>query len=76
MPAASSSSNYGRGMTVVLDDKGKKYIRFLTWAQVWTNFTDNNPGTVNAYDELKDSPWISASGVFGFSHIRSSPKNT
>ena len=47
--AASSSSSYGRGMTVVLDDKGKKYIRFLTWAQVWTTFTDNNPGTVNAY---------------------------
>jgi hypothetical protein len=53
--AASSSSNYGRGMTVVLDDKGKKYIRFLTWAQAWTAFTENNPGTVNAYDELKDN---------------------
>ena len=52
--AASSGSNYGRGMTLVLDDKGKKYIRFLTWAQVWTMFTDNNPGTVDAYGDLKD----------------------
>jgi hypothetical protein len=52
--AASSSSNYGRGMTLVLDEKGKKYIRFLTWAQVWTAFTDNNPGTVDAYGDLKD----------------------
>ena len=52
--AASSGSNYGRGMTLVLDDEGKKYIRFLTWAQVWTTFTENNPGTVDAYGELKD----------------------
>lgn len=53
--AASSSSNYGRGMTLVLDEKGKKYIRFLTWAQAWAAFTDNNPGTVDAYGDLKDS---------------------
>jgi len=53
--ATEDSSNYGRGMTLVLDEKGKKYIRFLTWAQVWTSFTDNNPGTVDAYEDLKDS---------------------
>jgi hypothetical protein len=34
-------------MTILLDDEGKKYIRFLTWNQVWTNFTENNPGTVS-----------------------------
>ncbi len=45
--AAPGSSNYGRGMTVLLDDEGKKYIRFLTWNQVWTVFTENNPGTVS-----------------------------
>jgi hypothetical protein len=45
--AAPGSSNYGRGMTILLDDEGKKYIRFLTWNQVWTIFTDNNPGTVS-----------------------------
>lgn len=45
--AASGSSNYGRGMTILLDDEGKKYIRFLTWNQVWTIFTENNPGTIS-----------------------------
>lgn len=45
--AAPGGSNYGRGMTILLDDEGKKYIRFLTWNQVWTIFTENNPGTVS-----------------------------
>jgi hypothetical protein len=50
-----SSVLYGRGMTLVLDEQGKKYIRFITWNQTWTMFRDNNPGTVDAYDNLKDS---------------------
>jgi hypothetical protein len=54
-PPTSSGSIYGRGMTVEFDESGDKYIRFLTWNQVWTAFTDNNPGTVDAYDELQDS---------------------
>ncbi len=48
------SGVYGKGMIMVLDDEGKKYIRFLTWAQAWTKFTDNNPGTVDDFDELLD----------------------
>ena len=49
------SSEYGRGMTFVLDDEGKKYIRFLTWGQVWTSFTENNPGTIDADGDFKDN---------------------
>ena len=49
------SSEYGRGMTLVLDDEGKKYIRFLTWGQVWTTLTDNNPGTIDADGDFKDN---------------------
>ena len=52
--ATDDVASYGRGMTVALDDKGKKYIRFLTWCQTWTTFTDNNPGTVDGYGNLKD----------------------
>jgi hypothetical protein len=60
--AVTGGSNYGRGMTLVLDDEGKKYIRFLMWNQVWTNFTQNNPGTVSvqnrgpnpSYEQLED----------------------
>jgi hypothetical protein len=53
--AAAGGSNYGRGMTILLDDEGKKYIRFLTWNQVWTNFTENNPGTVSVAHEGRDA---------------------
>jgi hypothetical protein len=49
------SSLYGKGMTLVLDSEGKKYIRFLSWVQAETTFTSNNPGTVDAYGNLKDS---------------------
>ncbi len=49
------SSAYGRGMTLVLDSEGKKYIRFLSWLQAETAFTDNNPGTVDAYGNLNSS---------------------
>ena len=52
---AKDSSEYGRGMTVVLDDEGKKYIRFLTWGQVWTNLTENNPGTIDATGDFQDT---------------------
>ena len=52
---AKDSSEYGRGMTLVLDDEGKKYIRFLTWGQVWTSITENNPGTVDADGDFKES---------------------
>jgi hypothetical protein len=52
--AVPTPSDYGRGMTVLLDDEGKKYIRFLTWNQVWTNFTDNNPGTVSVQKMGRD----------------------
>ena len=48
------SSIYGRGMTLVLDDEGKKYIRFLTWGQVWTTATENNPGTVGVDDQFNE----------------------
>ena len=50
------SSVYGKGMTFVFDDEGKKYLRLLAWGQAWTKFTDNNPGTVDDYDSiLEDS---------------------
>lgn len=53
--ATARKSDYGKGMTLVLDNEGHKYIRFISWLQAWTTFTDNNPGTVDAYGELKDS---------------------
>lgn len=52
---AVNGADYGRGMTLVLDEEGKKYVRFLTWNQVWTTFNDNNPGTVDPFGNLDDT---------------------
>lgn len=37
-----------------LDEKGDKYIRFITWHQFWISFTENNPGTTDANGQLQD----------------------
>lgn len=35
-------------MTLKLDEKGNKFIRFITWHQFWFSQTANNPGTLDA----------------------------
>lgn len=42
------SDVYGTGAKVNLSDDGSKFIRFITWHQVWGRFTDFNPGTTVA----------------------------
>ncbi|UOQ77051.1 hypothetical protein MUN84_21765 [Hymenobacter sp. 5516J-16] len=39
---------YGSGMKVNLSPDGTKYLRFITWHQVWTRYTENNAGTLRA----------------------------
>lgn len=40
--------SYGQGIRVNLDTSGKKYLRIITWHQVWARYSENNPGsTVN-----------------------------
>lgn len=34
-------------MILKLDEKGAKFIRFITWHQVWFTSTANNPGTLD-----------------------------
>jgi hypothetical protein len=46
--------SYGQGIRVNLDTSGKKYLRIITWHQVWARYAENNPGsTVNG--ELTNS---------------------
>lgn len=46
--AAQGADNYGSGLKINLDTSGKKFIRFLTWHQVWVRYNENNPGsTIN-----------------------------
>ena len=34
-------------MTLKLDEKGQKFIRLITWHQMWVTHTSNNPGTLD-----------------------------
>jgi len=48
---AQGSGLYGKGMRLELNAEGSKYIRFLTWAQVWARAQELNPGTTVAGNE-------------------------
>lgn len=48
---AQGSEIYGSGLKVNLDDQGTKYIRFITWHQTWTRYSENNTGsTISGQD--------------------------
>ncbi|WP_257883360.1 hypothetical protein [Hymenobacter sp. DG01] len=47
-PAPAKSAPYGAGMKVNLSPDGSKYLRFMTWHQVYTRYTKNNEGTTRA----------------------------
>ena len=34
-------------LTLKLNDSGSKYVRFITWHQMWASATQNNPGTLD-----------------------------
>jgi hypothetical protein len=53
---AQGTDNYGAGLKFNLDSTGKKYVRMLTWHQVWLRNNENNPGsTING--EASSSQW-------------------
>lgn len=37
-----------------MDEKGEKYIRFITWHQFWASYTQNNPGTTDANGKIQE----------------------
>ncbi len=37
---------YGKGIRLNVNEDGSKYIRFITWHQVWGRYIQNNPGTL------------------------------
>lgn len=42
---AQGDTEYGSGLKVNLNDDGSKYVRFITWHQVWTRYNENNSGS-------------------------------
>ncbi len=53
-PTPTESVPYGAGMKINISPDGSKYVRFLTWHQVWTRYTKNNTGTVRAPGKRQD----------------------
>ena len=44
--APAKSAPYGAGMKINISPDGSKYLRFLTWTQVWAQYNENNSNTV------------------------------
>ena len=42
-------------MMIKLDEKGQKFIRFITWHQMWITHTSNNPGTLDVNGKVQKS---------------------
>ncbi len=55
-PAPAIDHSY-KPMTLKLNESGSKYIRFLTWHQIWTTGTQNNPGTVDVNGNDISGKW-------------------
>ena len=49
----SESVPYGAGMKVNISADGSKYLRFITWHQVWSRYTENNSNTLRAPGKLQ-----------------------
>ncbi|TGE29969.1 hypothetical protein E5K02_04895 [Hymenobacter metallicola] len=54
-PAPAVSAPYGPGMKVNISPDGSKYLRFMTWHQVYVRYNENNTGTTRAPGQAKDS---------------------
>lgn len=55
-PAPAIDHSY-KPMTLKLNESGSKYIRFLTWHQIWSTATENNPGTVDVNGNDISGQW-------------------
>lgn len=51
---AQGSTEYGAGIKLPLNEEGTKYIRFITWHQVWIRYNENNTGSLRN-NELVDN---------------------
>jgi hypothetical protein len=43
---AQGSPEYGSGMKLNINPEGTKFVRFITWHQIWARSIENNPGTL------------------------------
>jgi hypothetical protein len=58
VPAAPAAVDHSyKPMMLKLSDDGKKFIRFITWHQIWATATQNNPGTRDVNNKLIGDDW-------------------
>ncbi len=60
---AQGSQDYGAGIKLKLTPDGEKYIRFITWNQIWARSTQLNPGSEIGGEAVKNSFDIGARRV-------------
>lgn len=48
--SAQGASDYGSGLKVNLNEDGSKYVRFITWHQVWAQYNDKAGTSDNPVD--------------------------
>jgi hypothetical protein len=46
-------------LTLKLNESGSKYVRFITWHQMWATATQNNPGTLDVNGNDIGGKWTS-----------------
>lgn len=53
---AQGSPEYGSGLRINLNPEGTKYMRLITWNQIWFRSQQNNPGSLINGD-VKNNTW-------------------
>lgn len=46
---------YGEGIKLNVNEDGSNYIRFITWHQMWTRFSENNTGSTRLEQDAPES---------------------
>lgn len=52
---AQGSTEYGSGIKLSLNEEGTKYIRFITWHQVWIRYNEHNSGSIRNFEQVDNT---------------------
>jgi hypothetical protein len=53
---AQGSTEYGAGLKININQDGSKYLRLITWNQIWNRYQQNNPGSI-VNGEVNKNTW-------------------
>jgi hypothetical protein len=66
--------DYGGGMKFNLNPEGSKYMRFITWNQIWMRSSDMNPGTMIGDEPISKQEDIGARRLRLLAYAQISPR--